>query len=134
MPADTEEIEDALEEGIKLKTLLAPKSIAQNNGKLVFELDECRLGDYDRSGRRRPVPTGNVVTEEFDTVVSAIGQSPDLSLSTSIDAKRGRIEAERRSLSTNLKGVFAGGDAVTGPARVVDALAKSAGTDPSRNI
>jgi len=123
MPADDEEIEDALEEGIQLKTLLAPKSIMQNNGKLVFELDECELGDYDRSGRRRPVPTGNITREEFDTIVSAIGQSPDLTLSSSINSNRGTIIAERRSLSTNIPGVFAGGDAVTGPARVVDALA-----------
>ena len=124
MPAYEDEIEDALEEGIELKVLVAPKSITQRNGRLVFELDECELREFDASGRRRPVPVeGCVLAEEYDTIFAAIGQAPDLSFSQSIESERNTIKADRRTLKTNIPGVFAGGDAVTGPARVVDALA-----------
>ena len=123
MPAYEEEIEDALAEGIDLKVLLAPQSILKNNGRLTLALDECELKDFDNSGRRRPVPIqGKTVRLEFDTIFSAIGQAPDLSFTHTLDAERGTIVADRHTLATNLPGVFAGGDAVTGPARVVDAL------------
>ena len=118
------EIEDALEEGIELRVLVAPKSISERNGKLVFELDECELREFDASGRRRPVPVeGCVLAEEYDTIFAAIGQAPDLSFTQSIESNRNTIKTDRLTLQTNLPGVFAGGDAVTGPARVVDALA-----------
>ena len=124
MPAYEEEIEDALVEGIDLKLLLAPKSICQENNRLLFELAECELKEFDRSGRRRPVPIeGRTVSEEYDTIFSAIGQAPELSFAPSLRIERGTISADRLSLATNLPGVFAGGDAVTGPARIVDALA-----------
>jgi NADH-quinone oxidoreductase subunit F len=123
MPAYEDEIEEAVAEGIELKVLLAPKSIVKNNGRLTITLDECELKDFDNSGRRRPVPIrGKTVSLEFDTIFSAIGQAPDLSFTYTLDAKRGTIVADRHTLATNLPGVFAGGDAVTGPARVVDAL------------
>lgn len=124
MPAYENEIEDALEEGIELRVLVAPKSITGRNGRLVFELDECELREFDASGRRRPVPVeGCVLAEEYDTIFAAIGQTPDLSFSQSIESERNTVKVDRRTLETNLPGVFAGGDAVTGPARVVDALA-----------
>ncbi len=124
MPAYEEEIEDALVEGIDLRVLVAPRSITQKDGKLLFDLDECDLGEFDLSGRRRPVPKeGSTISEEYDTIFSAIGQSPDLSFVSSLSTERDRITVDRLSLATNIPGVFAGGDAVTGPARVVDALA-----------
>ncbi len=124
MPADEEEIEDSIEEGIVLKELVAPKSIAQNNGRLALTLDECELKAYDRSGRRSPVPIdGCVLSEEYDTIFSAIGQKPDLSFTAALDVQWGTVKADRYTLATNLPGVFAGGDAVLGPAYVVDALA-----------
>jgi len=124
MPAYEEEIEDALVEGIDLRFLVAPRSITQKDGKLLFDLDECDLGEFDLSGRRRPVPKeGSTISEEYDTIFSAIGQSPDLSFVSSLSTERDRITVDRLSLATNIPGVFAGGDAVTGPARVVDALA-----------
>jgi NADH-quinone oxidoreductase subunit F len=124
MPADEEEIADALAEDIELKELVAPKGISQSNGKLILELDECELKDYDRSGRRRPVPIdGCVVSQEYDTIFSAVGQAPDLDFTGSLVTKRNTISVDRHTLFTNIPGVFAGGDAVTGPARVVDALA-----------
>jgi NADH-quinone oxidoreductase subunit F len=124
MPAYEEEIVDALAEDIQLKELVAPKSISQVNGRLALELDECELKDFDRSGRRRPVPIeGCVISQEYDTIFSAIGQAPDLDFTGSLVTKWDTITVDRHSLLTNLPGVFAGGDAVTGPARVVDALA-----------
>jgi len=124
MPAYEEEVEDALEEGIELRVLVAPKSITKRNGRLSLELDECELKEFDASGRRSPVPVeGCVITEEYDTIFAAIGQRPDLSFSQSVERQRNTIKADRMTLKTNLPGVFAGGDAVTGPARVVDALA-----------
>jgi NADH-quinone oxidoreductase subunit F len=124
MPADEEEIVDALAEDIELKELVAPKSISQSNGKLILELDECELKDFDRSGRRKPVPIdGCVISQEYDTVFSAVGQAPDLDFTGSLVTKWNTINVDRHSLLTNIPGVFAGGDAVTGPARVVDALA-----------
>jgi NADH-quinone oxidoreductase subunit F len=124
MPAYEEEIEDALAEGVELKELVAPKSISQTNGRLTLELDECELKEFDRSGRRRPVPIdGCMISQEYDTIFSAVGQAPELAFASSLSNQRGTVSVDRHSLITNLPGVFAGGDAVTGPARVVDALA-----------
>jgi len=124
MPAYEEEIEDALAEGIELRELVAPKSISQTNGRLTLELDECELKEFDRSGRRRPVPMdGCVISQEYDTIFSAVGQAPELAFASSLSNQRGTVSVDRHSLITNLPGIFAGGDAVTGPARVVDALA-----------
>ena len=64
-----------------------------------------------------------MISQEYDTIFSAIGQAPDLDFAESLDTKWNTITVDRHSLLTNLPGVFAGGDAVTGPARVVDALA-----------
>lgn len=124
MPASEEEIADALAEGIELKELVAPKSIRKNETGLVLEMELCELKDFDRSGRRRPVPIdGAVITEKYDTIFSAIGQTSDLDFAGSLETKGDTIAVDRHRLLTNLPGVFAGGDAVIGPARVVDALA-----------
>jgi NADH-quinone oxidoreductase subunit F len=124
MPASEEEIADAVAENIELKELVAPKSIRRANSGLALELDVCELRDFDRSGRRRPVPIeGSVITREYDTIFSAIGQTSDLEFAGSLETKGDTIAVDRHRLLTNLPGVFAGGDAVSGPARVVDALA-----------
>jgi NADPH-dependent glutamate synthase beta subunit-like oxidoreductase len=124
MPAYEEEIEDALAEGIELRELLAPRSVVRNNGRLTLEMDVCELRDFDASGRRRPVPKeGGLLAEDYDTVFSAIGQAPDLTFGAALELKRDTVCVDAHTLVTNLPGVFAGGDAVTGPARVVDALA-----------
>jgi NADH-quinone oxidoreductase subunit F len=124
MPASGEEIADAVAEGIELKELVAPKSIRKTDAGLVLEMELCELKDFDRSGRRRPVPiAGAVVTQEYDTIFSAIGQASDLEFAGALETKGDTISVDRHHLLTNLAGVFAGGDAVIGPARVVDALA-----------
>ncbi|MBU1740928.1 MAG: FAD-dependent oxidoreductase [Proteobacteria bacterium] len=82
------------------------------------------MGKFDRGGRRRPIPDKDrVVTVEYDTVFAAVGQAPDLSFSSSLSIGRDTIGVDPRTMATDVPGLFAGGDAVTGPARVVDAIA-----------
>jgi NADH-quinone oxidoreductase subunit F len=124
MPAATDEVEDALAEGISLKTLMMPKSISNGNGRLKLAAQRCEPGEFDKDGRRKPVPlSGAVVEEQYDTIFAAIGQSSDTSFAKGLELKRGWILVNRRTLETNLTGIYAGGDAVTGPAMAVDALA-----------
>ena len=86
-----------------------------------------KLGEPDESGRRRPVPIpGSEFTLEVDAVVPAIGQSIDLSFLPEDRkwdiSKRGRLEVDLVTGATNVEGIFAGGDMVTGPATVVEAI------------
>ena len=124
MPADEEEIQDAIDEGITLKTLMMPESIIKENGGLVFKVNRCEPKEFDSSGRRRPVPIpGEIVEEKYDTVFAAIGQTTELNFSDTLGHERGKITVDRLSLKTNIENVYAGGDVVTGPAIAVDALA-----------
>ena len=87
-----------------------------------------KLGEPDESGRRRPVPiTGSEFSVEADTVIAAVGQAPDLSFLPPDSAlERTRWETlvvDSNTLATNVPGVFAGGDFVTGPGMVVEAIA-----------
>ena len=87
-----------------------------------------RLGEPDESGRRRPIPiTGSEFFVEADNVIGAVGQAPDLSFMPADSAlERTRWETlvvDSNTLSTNVSGVFAGGDFVTGPGMVIDAIA-----------
>jgi NADH-quinone oxidoreductase subunit F len=124
MPAATEEVEDALAEGISLKTLMMPQSISNSNGRLKLAVQRCEPGEFDKGGRRKPVPlSGAVVEEQYDTIFAAIGQSSDASFEKGLELQRGWISVDRRTLATNLMGIYAGGDAVTGPAMAVDAVA-----------
>lgn len=128
MPAEPEEITAAEEEGIQIHCLTTPVKVLGKNGKVTgLECVHMGLGEFDRSGRKTPSPIqGSEYTLEFDTVIEAIGQRPDSVFlqNTSIDiAKGGTIAANRRTLTTDMKGVFVGGDAFTGPATVVEAIA-----------
>jgi NADH-quinone oxidoreductase subunit F len=124
MPASVEEIDDALDEGIGLTTLMMPHSISVTNGKLALSVQHCEPGDYDSSGRRRPAPLPDMTTtESFDTIFAAIGQVTDTSFATDLDLDKGWIAVDRWTLATNLKRVYAGGDVITGPAMAVDAVA-----------
>ncbi len=124
MPASAEEIEDALAEGIILRTLMLPYSISRASGKLAFTAQHCEPGEFDTGGRRRPTALPDeTVIERYDTIFAAIGQAADTSFLKGMELHKGWVSVDRRSLKTNLEGVYAGGDAVTGPAMVVDALA-----------
>ena len=130
MPAYAEEIEEALQEGVVLCTLLHPESFDVKSGKVTgVRCRFLRLGEFDRTGRRRPEDTREATCEVIpvDQVILAIGQSLDASaLSGSVEVERtdrGWITADRRTGGTSLPWLFAGGDAVSGPSSVVEAIA-----------
>ncbi|MCL0078161.1 FAD-dependent oxidoreductase [Dehalococcoidia bacterium] len=125
MPAGPEEVEQALEEGVEIVFLVAPIKIKREKGRLSVTCIRMELGDPDAGGRRQPVPIeGSEFNEEFDTLITAIGQAPQTPGGFGVRLGRGStIQVEPGTLATNRPGVFAGGDAVTGPATVVEALA-----------
>jgi len=126
MPASDEEIEGALEEGVSIRFLSVPVKIIAKNGKVTgAQCIKMKLGKPDESGRRRPVPVkGSEFTVKTDVIIAAIGQRPEL---PAMDRKVGTtawgtIEADPVTLTTQMEGVFAGGDCVTGPATLIEAL------------
>jgi glutamate synthase (NADPH/NADH) small chain len=129
MPARIEEVHHAKEEGIEFVILTAPlEFIGDENGWLkAVKLQKMELGEPDASGRRRPVPIpGSEYIMDIDMAIVAIGNgsnpiiqktTPDLAYN-----KRGNIVAEESTMKTSKKGVFAGGDIVTGGATVILAM------------
>jgi len=123
-----EEIEAAIREGVELETLVSPIKIHAREGRLTgIECVRNRLGEVDATGRRTPVPIpGSEFSVDLDTLIVAIGERPSsralASMGLELD-KGGRVKADRKILETSIKGVFAGGDLVTGPNTVIDAVA-----------
>jgi len=126
MPAHDWEVQAALEEGVQLAELRLPARFVGENGRLKsVEAQEMRLGEPDASGRREPVPVaGSSVIFPADLVVVAIGLAPSTASFASELARRknGRLEVNEQTLETSIAGVFAGGDAVTGPSMIVQAI------------
>jgi len=130
MPAWEHEIVAAEHEGVKIEYLVAPVKLVGKGGKLSGVVcQRLKLGEFDRSGRRKPVPIeGSEYTLSADTIIPAISQSADTSFipegsDIEID-KWGGIEVPSRSKNkTTADGVFIIGDAATGPATVVEAIA-----------
>jgi glutamate synthase (NADPH/NADH) small chain len=129
MPARAEEIEHAEEEGIEFMMLAAPVAILGDERKRVKTMRCIRmeLGEPDSSGRRSPLPLeGSEFDLEVDTVVFAVGQGANpLIRSTTPDLRvnrKGYIEADEKTGATFKRGVFAGGDIVTGGATVISAM------------
>ncbi len=123
MPAHLWEIEEAEEEGIAFRFLATPTRVLGANGRVTsLECVRMELGEPDESGRRRPVLIpGSEFVIEADTVIVAIGQVLGVG---SWKLKAGNwIAADPLTLATDVPGVFAGGDAVTGPATVIEAIA-----------
>ena len=125
MPASPEEIDEALAEGVQIHFLVAPSRIISQDGKVELECIRMELGAMDASGRRRPEPIkGSEFTMSFDTIIAAIGQRPEVP--RQFDLATGQeniIQVDPDTLATSREGVFAGGDAVTGPASVIEAIA-----------
>ena len=128
MPAAEEEIKAAVEEGIKIDYLVAPLKIEGKGKVSSISCQRMKLGDFDNSGRKKPVAVeGSEFTLKIDAVIAAIGQVPDMSF---MDAKRG-VEINKwdcfavgkvyKSGTANSR-YFAGGDAVTGPDTVIAAI------------
>ena len=138
MPARDEEIEHAVEEGVELLELTTPIEVLGNDEGWVSGLKclKMKLGEPDASGRRRPVPIeGSEHVLDVDQFVVAIGQGPNPLLTKKwpeleLNAK-GNIATDDH-LMTNIRGVFAGGDIVTGAATVI--LAMSAGKRAAQAI
>jgi len=129
MPADPVEVDQALEEGVEMRFLVSPIGISTREGRLEVTCIRHELAEPDRSGRPRPVPIeGSDFEMRFDTLITAIGQAPQVPEDFHLRIGRGStIQVDPVTLLTNRRGVFAGGDAVTGPATVTEALAAGRG-------
>jgi formate dehydrogenase alpha subunit len=124
MPAQSEEVEQALEEGVEVIFLVAPSKILRKKDDLKLELMRMELGEPDSSGRRRPVPVkGSEFIAGLDTLIAAIGEQPDVPSGFEVEIGRGNVVKANADLATSREGVFAGGDCETGPALVINAIA-----------
>ena len=128
MPADEEEVEQAEEEGVELKFLTIPEEVVGQDGRLTgLRCLRAELVAAEEGGRMRPVP---VEDSDFiidaDAVISAIGQRVDTGCLASVDqlkwTRRSTIDTNMVSMETSRAGIFAVGDAVTGPATVIEAI------------
>lgn len=129
MPAASVEIEAAMHEGVKFVFLVAPVKMAQGAKGIELTCIKMKLGEPDASGRRRPVPIdGSEFVIKASSAISAIGQGVDAECidAAQIDIKLTRwntLEIDPQTFTTNCKGVFAGGDCVTGADIAVTAIA-----------
>jgi NADH-quinone oxidoreductase subunit F len=139
MPAAEEEIKAAEEEGVQFQYLVAPLKIEGGNGKISgIKCQKMKLGDFDRSGRKRPIPIeGSEFTLAVDSVIAAIGQVSDMSFvpkDSGVSVNKWAsfdLDKGSKSRTTNSR-FYAGGDAVTGPDTVIGAVA--AGHQAARDI
>ena len=128
MPADEEEVEQAEEEGVMFSYLAIPVEIKGADGKVTsLHCLRAEMGSTDESGRRRPMPVeGSDHFIEVDAVISAIGQRVDHECMSSLTdlewTRRNTIDVDKACMETSVEGVFSAGDAVLGPATIVEAI------------
>jgi formate dehydrogenase beta subunit len=138
MPASDTEIHEAQEEGVAFNYLKAPVKILAKDGKVAgLEYIKMKLGEPDASGRRRPIPVkGSEAQMKTDMVIAATGQKSDLAIFSGKDGVQttdwGSIKADPVTFKTSVEGIFAGGDCVSGPATLIEAL--NAGAKVARSI
>lgn len=129
MPAHHHEVNEAMEEGVSFVFLAQPLRVEEEGGRVTgLTCQQCELGPPDASGRRRPMPIeGAEYTLEAGAIIAAIGQTPELSCLGPLSEDQGvcsrRLLADGFTGATAKPWLFAGGDAVTGPATVVEAVA-----------
>jgi len=126
MPAFTEEVHAALEEGIVIQELVAPVAVMSEGGKLTgIRLIRNELGAEDKSGRRAPIPVkGSEFNLAIDTLIVAISETPEADAFPGLRTTRwGSIETNPESTSVGRPGVFSGGDVARGPSGVIEAIA-----------
>jgi len=129
MPANEWEVEEAEQEGVQIHYLAAPIRILGNNGRVMgMECTKMQLGKLDASGRRRPIPIkGSEFTIEADVIIPAISQQPDVSFLPEghglAISRWNSFIVDERTMQTNQPDIFSGGDAVTGPATAIGAIA-----------
>ena len=125
MPAEEIEIKEAKEEGVIFSFLSAPSLVLTDGEKVTgLKCEKMVLGEKDASGRQSPVPTGEFVEFEADTIIAAIGQEVDCGNINVGQGRKKNIVINEGTFETNIKGVFAGGDAATGPKIAIDAVAQ----------
>lgn len=128
MPAEPHEVADALAEGVEMVFLASPTKMTAEGGRKQVRCLRMELGEPDRSGRRRPVPVeGSDFVIEADTVIGAVGQSTNTKflyndLPVRLN-KWGDIEIDGGTMEASEHKIFAGGDCVTGPSTVIQAVA-----------
>jgi putative selenate reductase len=127
MPAEASEVHDALEEGVRLRELVAPTRVVTEGGRVAgLACTPLTLSGRDASGRPRPVPSGAPeVILPADTVITAIGQEPILDFLGDLEVARqpgGTLSVDARTRETSVQGLFAGGDVVRGAASVIEAI------------
>ncbi|MGA3127306.1 MAG: FAD-dependent oxidoreductase [Candidatus Korobacteraceae bacterium] len=127
MPAIEEETKAAQDEGVRFVFLAAPYRIIgdQYGNVQAIEIEKIRLGERDKSGRRKPVPTGEIQRFDCDTVVLAVGETfdPDFCEGSGLELKpQGTINVNRFTLETSRPGFYAGGDLIAGPSNVSNAM------------
>jgi heterodisulfide reductase subunit A len=137
MPAFVDEVAELGEEGIGIEFLTTPTRFLGEGGRVTeMECIKMELGEPDESGRCRPIPiVGSEFTSLVDTVITAIGQTLNTEFAEELGvslSKGGMIAVDSKTGATNIEGVFAGGDVVSGPAYVIDAIA--AGKKAARSI
>mgnify|MGYP000830899966 CR=1 FL=1 len=127
LPADPEEVKEAMEEGVQFRFLTAPVEILGENGKVTdIRVERMTLGEPDEKGRRKPVGTGEFETIAVDSVIGAIGQTVDwgtLDVGALTTTKKGTAEADALTYQTAQPDIFVGGDCYTGPKFAIDAIA-----------
>jgi formate dehydrogenase beta subunit len=125
MPANPSEVEQAIEEGVKIEFLASPKKVLSKNGTVSLENFRMKLGEPDASGRRRADPIkGSEFVVDVDTIIAAIGQRPEIPGQFELRiGPANTIVVDAETMATSKNGVFAAGDVVTGPASVVQAVA-----------
>lgn len=126
MPAIPEEVEEAIREGVKIHLLVSPLRIVGKGGRVAgMDCIRMRLGEPDQTGRRKPIPiAGSNFKVEADTIVAAIGQRVNRKSLKELDTNQdGTVRVNPDTGQTSMKGLFAGGDVVTGPGWAIDAIA-----------
>ena len=123
MPADRDELEEAKEEGVSFRFLCAPVEILGEGCVSELKLEKMALGEPDEKGRRSVKGTGEYETVSVTAVLSATGQRVELGGIGVPAGAKGTVEADAKTCQTAVKDVFAGGDVVTGPQFVIDAIA-----------
>jgi NADH-quinone oxidoreductase subunit F len=136
IPAQEWEVEAASEEGVQVMYLVAPVRVITQYGRVRgLELTQMRLDKFEQSGRRHPKPIlGSEFIDKAETVIFAIGRNADLGFlpeGSGIEINPGTIRVDKNLRTTHPK-VWAGGDVVTGPATVIDAI--KAGQTAARAI
>jgi len=123
MPADMEEFDNAIKDGVEFMPLLLPETFLKSG---VLTCRKMKLGEPDESGRRRPLPIDETVELQVDSLITAIGEKVDVDLLKSSGLELGAdgwVALNKETLETSVPNVFLGGDAYRGPSTVVESLA-----------